>query len=145
MTKKQTLADLLQGRRPSQPQAAQAETTYGPFGERYQVEQWQPPGGVDPLAMLPVARLGTLGRGAAGIAGPALEAARMAAPAAPSFATLQHWWNTQPGMRDQLEQHYRGGWRRDMRIIEDEMSRWRGALRPDPQMQRAREYGSAGY
>ena len=67
-TKPLTLADMLRGRQLNQQQAPQAETTYGPFGERYQVEQWQPPGGVDPLAMLPVARLGTLGRGAAGLA-----------------------------------------------------------------------------
>lgn len=136
MTKKQTLAGLLQGKPPQRPPD---DVTFGPFGERYEVEQWQPPTifGLDPLTTLPWQRAGAVGRGTAGIAG---QAARQAASAAPSFATLQHWWNTQPGMRDQLEQYQRGAWRRDMRVIEDELSRWR-----DPQMQRAREYGSAGY
>ena len=95
MSKKQTLADLLQGRRQNQPQAAQVETTYGPFGERYQVEQWQPPGGIDPLALLPMARLGTLGRGAAGLA----DTAWGMLPGGSGGVAAQHWWNSRPDLQ----------------------------------------------
>lgn len=87
-----TLADFLQGRRLNQPQA---ETTYGPFGERYQVEQWQPPGGIDPLAMLPVARLGTVGRGATGLA----DTAWAMLPGMSGATAAQHWWNSRPDLQ----------------------------------------------